>query len=464
VLRGFQRISFVLLSGSVMGAAALLWSADAVAQEPAAPPSVPETAEPPDPAAPQAAPEPEAAPPAEPIAPAVAAEAPKPAGPPPPPESLIPDGEAPPQRSMPPAFPPAIPSIDYGARLRTALVFQDSADPEKLSDLGQFLEADLYMVGQVHRFWKWQVAFHMDYGQGPVPGAANIVNVQPLDVIGMFEPMPEFNIYAGRMLVQADRFSPGGPWGIDEFFYPGFFLGGGPPALPKAGPVGRDLGTTVWGAPFGGHFKYYLGAFQLHDPALGPLYTGRLQLSLLSPEPAFFQRTTYYGTKDLLSFGVGAQYQKNGTVQRLPPVTDPAAPPVVPLTDDHTLLTADVNFEKTLGDAGTASLVGQFTAFGGDYQYWDTYWMVSAGYMLPQVIGIGKLRASVRYQSAARNIADADSTSLIDAQLSYIVAAWYARLGLGFRHGSTFVPPAGAAAASTLTSNQIYLGLTLADP
>ncbi len=245
----------------------------------------------------------------------------------------------------------------------------------------------------------------------------------------------------------------------------GFFLGvAGPPALPKAGPVGRDVGTTVWGAAFGGHFKYYAGAFQLQDPSLGPLYTGRLQLSLLSPEPAFFQRTTYYGTKDLISIGVGGQYQKNGTVQRLPPVTDPEAPPVVPLTDDHTVITADVNLEKTFGGAGTGSLLGQFTTFGGDYQFWDNYWMVSAGYMLPQVIGIGKVRVSVRYQTGVRNIPNSDPTSLIDAQLSYIVAAWYTRLGLGFRHGSTFVPPTATAAASTLASNQVYLGLTLADP
>jgi hypothetical protein len=366
---------------------------------------------------------------------------------------------------MPPAFPPAIPSIDYGARLRTALVFQDPANPEKLSDVGQFLEADLYMQGQIHRFWKWYVAFHMDYGQGPVPGAANIVNVQPLDVIGMFELMPEFNIYAGRMLVQADRFTPSGPWGMDEFFYPGFFLGvAGPPALPKAGPVGRDVGTTVWGAAFGGHFKYYAGAFQLQDPALGPLYTGRLQLSLLSPEPAFFQRTTYYGTKDLISIGVGGQYQENGTTQRLPPVTDPNAPPVVPLLDDHTVITADANVEKTLGGAGTASLVGQFTTFGGDYQFWSDYFVASVGYMLPQVIGIGKIRATVRYQSGVRNIPGAERTSLIDAQLSYIVAAWYARLGVGFRHGSTYLPPSGEVPASTLSANQIYVGLTLADP
>lgn len=477
MLRGLRLLTLALTTGSLSGAAVLTWAAQTLAQT-----APPEGADPNAPAAdaPLEATATEqttaSAPVAAPTAAAPSAAAPSAAGapaapgappgaPPPPPPSLIPDGEAPPQRSMPPAFAPAIPSIDFGARMRTALIFENPAAPAELNDVGQFLEADLYMQGQIHRFWKWYVALHTDYGQGPVPGAANIVNVQPLDVIGMFELMPEFNIYAGRMLVMADRFTPSGPWGIDEFFYPGFFLGlAGPPALPKAGPVGRDLGTTVWGSAFGGHFKYYAGAFQLQDPALSPLYSGRLQLSLLSPEPAFFQRTTYYGTKDLISLGVGGQYQKNGTVQRVPASTDPTVPAPVPLTDNHTVVSADLNIEKTFNGAGTASLVGQFTTFGGEYQFWDKYWVVSAGYMLPQVIGIGKVRATVRYQNGLRNIPGSDPNSLIDAQLSYMVAAWYTRLGVGFRHGSTYVPATAEAAASTVSANQVYIGLTLADP
>ncbi len=435
MLRGLHRISSSLLGASLLWGTILTWAADTMAADP--PPARTEEA----------------------------ASAGPPPGPPPPPESLIPDGEAPPQRSMPPAFPPAIPSIDYGGRMRTALIFQNPEKPEKFNDVAQFLEADLYMSGQLHRFWSWQVAFHMDYGQQPTPTTPTIVNVQPLDVIAKFEPMREFNIYAGRMLVQADRFTPSGPWGIDEFFYPGFFMGvAGPPALPKAGPVGRDVGTTIWGAPFGGHFKYYAGAFQLHNATISPLFSGRLQLSLLNPEPAFFQRTTYYGTKDLISFGFGAQYQGDGTTQPLPPPADPTMP-MVPDTDDHTSITGDINIEKNIGNAGTASLVAQYSKFGGDYQFWEDHLVVSAGYMLPQVIGIGKVRATVRYQQASRNIPDAEATTLIDAQLSYIIAAWYARLGLGFRHGSTWVPSTTAATpATTVDGNEIYLGLTLADP
>ncbi len=397
---------------------------------------------------------------AQPAAPAAEKHAEAPPGPPPPPESLIPDGEAPPQRSMPPAFPPAIPSIDYGGRLRTAIMVQGSEDPEKLDDVAQFLEGDLYMSGQVHRFFSWQVS--ATFSMPGREGSPTIVNFQPLDVIAKFEPMREFNIYAGRHLVQADRFTPSGPWGIDEFFYPGFFPFVGPPALPKAGPVGRDTGVTAWGAPFGGHFKYYLGAFQLHDPTLNPLLSGRLQVSLLSPEPAFFQRTTYYGTRDLISFGVGAQYQSSGSVQ---PAAMPVAgmPPPPQLTDDYSAITGDVNVEKILGGAGTVSAVAQVSAFQGDYQRWKNYWVVSLGYLMPKPIGIGKLRGTVRYQSAIDPSDNAEASTLLDAQISYNIAAWYARLALGFRHGSTYLPVPMAAGVKQ-DSNMLYLGITLADP
>ncbi|HEX2732094.1 MAG TPA: hypothetical protein VHM70_10825 [Polyangiaceae bacterium] len=428
MLRFSQRISSFMLASAL--SAALLFSGGALHAQTAAPPG--------------------AAGPAAPGGP-----------PPPPPESLIPDGEAPPMRSVPPAFPPAIPNIDYGARLRTALMAQSAKDPSKMDGLGQMLEGDLYMNGQVHRYFAWQFAITFAYPGKP--GSPNTATFAPLDVIAKFEPLKEFNIYAGRMLVQADRFTPGGPWGLDEFFYPGFFPLVGAPALPKAGPQGRDVGVTVWGAPFDGHFKYYVGAFQLHDPALKPLFTGRLQLSLLSPEPAFYQRTTYFGTKDLVSFGVGAQYQAAGSVQ---PVAPPAAgmPPVVPLTDDFSSVTGDVNVEKILGSAGTVSAVGQVSSFQGDYQRWRSYWVASLGYLMPKPIGIGKIRGTIRYQSAIDPSPGAKASTLIDAQVSYNVAAWYARVALGFRHGSTYLPGAPMVPGITQDSNMAYLGITLADP
>lgn len=403
------------------------------------PASAPAAAE----AAPAASPASETAPAQKPAAPA--------------PVSAIPDGEAP-AGPIAPAFPPAIPSIDFGGRLQTALKLQNPNDPSKMNDISQVLSADLLASGQIHRYLKWQVSFTFAYAG--TPGTTSSVNIQPLDVIARIEPLPEFNVYVGRMLVVADRFAPSGPWGMDEFFFPGFFPLVAAPALPKAGAVGRDVGVTVWGAPLKGHVKYYLGAFNLYDPLLNPLLSGRLQVSLLNGEPAFYHRTTYFGTKDLVSLGVGGQYQKAGSVQVVPPTT----PPTVPLTDNYNSVTGDLTVEKNIGDSGTLSVVGAYYRYGGDYNRWKDYWVGSVGYMLPKTIGIGKLRATVRYQRALDTAPSADPTTLLDAQLSYNIAAWFARFQVGYRHGDTYLAANGMAPARSQESNMAYFGVTLADP
>src|SRR6185369_12225602 len=402
---------------------------------------------------PPATPAPAAAP-----APSPASE-PAPAQPPtaPPPVSVIPDGEAP-KGPIAPAFPPAIPSIDFGGRLQAALTLRNPTDPSKMNDISEVLSADLLTSGQIHRYLKWQVSFTFAYNG--TPGTAAAVNIQPLDVIARIEPLPEFNVYIGRMLVVVDRFAPSGPWGMDEFFFPGFFPLIAAPALPKANAVGRDVGVTVWGAPLKGHVKYYLGAFNLYDPLLNPLLSGRLQVSLLNGEPNFYHRTTYYGTKDLISVGVGGQYQKAGSVQVVPPTT----PPTVPLTDNYNSVTGDLTVEKNIGDAGTLSVVGAYYKYGGDYNRWKDYWVGSVGYMLPKTIGIGKVRATVRYQRALDTAPSADPTTLLDAQLSYNIAAWYARFQVGYRRGDTYLAATAMTPARSQESNMLYFGVTLADP
>lgn len=342
--------------------------------------------------------------------------------------------------------------------MQAGLKLQNPSDPTKMNDIGEILTADLLTSGQIHRYLKWQVSVTLSYPG--TPGSPSSVNVQPLDVIARIEPLPEFNVYIGRMLVVVDRFAPSGPWGMDEFFFPGFFPLVAAPALPKAGAVGRDVGVTVWGAPLKGLVKYYLGAFNLYDPALNPLLSGRLQVSLLSGEPAFYHRTTYFGTKDLLSLGVGGQYQKQGSVQNVPVTT----PPTVPQTDDYSNVTADLTFEKNIGDAGTISVVGAYYKYNGDFQRWKDFWLASVGYMMPKPLGIGKLRATVRYQRGMDTAPGADPSTLLDAQVSYNVAAWFARFQLGYRRGDTYLAAAGMAPARRQESNMAYLGITLADP
>jgi hypothetical protein len=180
----------------------------------------------------------------------------------------------------------------------------------------------------------------------------------------------------------------------------------------------------------------------------------------LNGEPNFYHRTTYYGTKDLISVGFGGQYQKDGSVQVVPTTT----PPTVPLTDNYTSVTADLTFEKNIGDAGTVSVVGAYYKYGGDYNRWKDLGVASVGYMLPKPIGIGKVRATVRYQRALDGAPGADASSLIDAQLSYNIAAWFARFQFGYRHGDTYLAPTAMTAARTQPNNIAYFGITLADP
>lgn len=466
-MRGHQRRTRTRTVAVLLIGAAALSSRNASAQPapPEDPAEVPAAEGPPDEPlveedtaaepAPATAPEAPSAPAATAAPPPQNTAAPAPGGPPP--ASLIPDGEAP-KGPVPPAFPPAIPNIDVGGRLRAGLLLQNPEEPEKVNDIGETMTADLYASGQIHRYFKWLVSVTTSYAG--TAGTSQDATVNLLDAIARFEPLPEFNIYMGRLFVQVDRFTASGPWGMDEFFYPGFFPLVPAPALPKSGSSGRDVGANIWGAPFAGHFKYYLGVYNLHDPALNPLLSGRLQVSLLNGEPAFFHRTTYYGTKDIIALGAGAQYQVDGSVERVP-VTDP---PTIPRTDDYSFATVDLTAEKNIGDAGTLSFVGAYSKIYGDFQRWKDFWLVSLGYMLPTPVGFGKVRATVRYQQALDRADGADPSAVIDAQLSYLIAAWFARVSVGYRGGKTFVPATPTTPSDSLANNMLYLGVTLADP
>ena len=405
-----------------------------------------------------------------------APEAPPPPAPPPPvpqPQPAPAATEIPlgtvPKGPVAPAPAPAMPNIDYGGRLRTAVRFQGVSDPKAFNDITATLTADLYAGGQINKMWKWLFAITAaDYGGSP--GQPSTVAMNVLDAMVGFTPLPEFQIYAGRMLVMADRYAPSGPWSMDEWFYPGFYVGT-PPAVPKAGPVGRDVGVTAWGVPLGGHIKYYLGAYQLQDPALSPLYSGRVQVSLLSTEPGWFQRTTYYGDRDLVSVGIGGQYQQHGSVMAVPPAAaGMTAPP--PMLDDYREFNADLIVEKRLGEMGGLSLEGAYYKYDGLYQPWNWSMVGAVAYNSPVLAGIGKLRPSFRFQQAqARQVTSAgenlDPTRVYDVQLTYSVMHWFTHVVVNYRHYDVAYasPSAPAAAAGPHgVGNMIVIGVQLWDP
>jgi hypothetical protein len=304
-------------------------------------------------------------------------------------------------------------------------------------------EVDLLLGGRIHKYVGWQADFVATYGPG-VDGAKSTASI--LDLIGKFELHDTFNVWFGRMLVPSDRSNFSGAWFMAPWSYPGFFVPGGGPIGPRQGAFGRNDGATVWGQFGGGLLKYYASVFDLTTPETSPLYSSRINLALINPEPGYYHSSTYYGGKDILALGLSAQYKKNGSVGPVDPVTM-----MGPAPDDYTGFSADLLFEKNLGGAGTVDLESTFYSYNGDNERFDWSYYALASYLLPGEIGIGKLQPLIRFQQAKPSADGADKANILTAQLGYAIKEYAARLALGYERLDT-----GAS-----TTDTFFLGIQL---
>ena len=306
-------------------------------------------------------------------------------------------------------------------------------------------EVNLLLSGKIHEYVGWQADFVAVYGPATSSANGNISGTaEILDLIGKFELHDTFNVWFGRMLVPSDRSNFSGAWFMSPWNYPGFYDPSSAPVGPRQGPFGRNDGATVWGQLGGGIFKYYAGVFDMHAPTDSPLFSGRLNLALLNPEPGYYHSSTYYGGKDIVAIGVGAQYKKEGSTGVAP------MGGVAPAPDDYTGFNADLLVEKTLGSAGTVSLEGAFYLFSGDNEPIDYHYLALLSYLLPMEVGIGKLQPLVRFQQAKPSD-DSDSWNIIDAQLGYAIKEYSARLALGYQKIDS----------TAMDSDGVFLGIQL---
>ena len=274
--------------------------------------------------------------------------------------------------------------------------------------------------------------------------------VEIMDAIGRFDLVDPFHVWVGRMLVPSDRANFSGTWFASPWTYTGSFVQGfipGPPVGPRQGAYGRNDGLTIWGQAADGLFKYYVSAFNLHDASSKPLWGGRLNLSLINPEPGYYHSSTYYGAKDILAIGVALQSQKDGS--SFIDVMDPDNN----ILDDYMGFNADVLFEKDLSGSGVLTIEGAFYKYNGDAEVYDNSWLALVSYLTPQPVGPGKIQPLVRVQgvkttdNATAPIPD-ESGLAVDVQLGYVIADYAARLALGYEYSKI-----GDAKA-----NLIYLG------
>jgi hypothetical protein len=394
----------------------------------------------------------EAAPAAPPPPPPPAVVAPEAAPPPPPPEVVA----APPAPTETVAT-TAKPSFK---KMNTPAIWfrldnrgqakKGTADKKKIDGFVMGSEINVLFSGQVHEYVAWQANFVATFGNQSGSGKDITGSANVLDLIGQFNLHDSFNIWVGRMLVPSDRSNFSGPWFMSAWNYPGFFLPGKAPFGPQQGPSGRNDGATAWGQFLGGHVKYYAGAFDLHDLEAHALYSGRLNFTLLNPEPGYYHSSTYYGGKDIVALGISGQYKKGGSKQSSGMDPDP-----VGFTADlknYRGISTDLLVEKTLGGAGTATLESAFYLYDGKYETLKNSWYVLASYLMPMEIGIGKFQPLIRLQQAkttgqATGLPVPTQTwRLIDAAVSYVVDEYAMRIALNYQNADI-----GGAKANTVT-------------
>jgi hypothetical protein len=373
----------------------------------------------------------------------------------PPPEPLLPtsvlEAVAPlPAPPPPPAAsagggPSKLLEADVGTRLGVRVQNPNPDKSDKLNDLGADGQVQLLLSGQATRHILWQADFIGTFGTVDANNHYDTTgNAAVLDLIGRFELHDAFNLWVGRMLVPADRSGLSTEWSIAPWLFPGQFMAGEKPVGALQGPHGRSDGATLWGQAGGGTFKYYAGAFNLADPHQSPLYSGRLSLSLLNPEPGYRNASTYYGSKDVLALGVGFQHQRNGW-----PSLDPITKLPVAWAD-FTELNVDLFFEKNLGAAGVLDLEGAFYKIWGSYTPESLSYFVLASYLLPIEVGPGKFQLLFRLQQAHDRETD-DTDALADAQLGYIIDGLRTRIALDYQYSKVMGQ----------TGNAILVGLQL---
>ena len=312
-----------------------------------------------------------------------------------------------------------------GTRVALRVENPNAGSRDKLNDAGSEGEADVVFWGKVHPYLGWQAGFIGSFG---FPAAANTAAL--LDLVAKLEIVDALNLWVGRMPIPSDRASLSTVWGIAPWTLPGrydaFAPSVGPDARPAPGPRqfdnDRGDGATLWGQIRGGRFKYYLGVFGLDQPNTTPLYSGRLALSLLNPEPGFRSSSTYFGNKDILAVGVGAQHQTRGSLA-------PAAA-ALPASDFNEL-NADLLFEKNGGMAGVLNVEGALAKLWGKGELASYQFFALVSYLVPIDIGIGRFQPLVRLQHAGKGSAsapDAGDFTSAEAQLGYIIDGFHARL------------------------------------
>ncbi|MDB4981797.1 MAG: hypothetical protein JWM82_2549, partial [Myxococcales bacterium] len=207
------------------------------------------------------------------------------------------------------------------------------------------------------------------------------------------------------------------------------------------GPSGRNNGAVIWGDIQGGKFSYFAGAFDNANVNSSPLFSGRLRLALWDAEPGFWGNGSYFGDKDMLSFNVGAQFQKHGSAS-------------MTADKDWSDINADGLIEKKLPGGGWVTGEAAYYHFGvQDGSLSDMFYLLAA-YATP-TIGVGNIQPMVRYQWEKVKGTGGTKPWNLDVGLAYLIKGPALRVLATYSH--TDLTTAFASGGVT-SANSIQLG------
>jgi hypothetical protein len=340
-------------------------------------------------------------------------------------------------------------SLSIGMGLRASGTYDNNGAPNGSSSTDFSLDSvRLYLNGQVTK--NIGATFNVERDADG--------SIKVLDGYARFEPANEFNVWVGRMLPPSDRSNLDGPYYLSSYNYPGVV------SQYPAKFDGRDDGVTVWGKVFQKRLTYAFGVFDGHNRIVGasnqgdnPLFAGRVVYNFWDVEdnPGYYESSTYYGSADILTIGFAGQSQKDG---------------VGTLTQhgDYTAWNFDGLLEKKVLKGGAVTLEGAYyhydtggvkdipTDFGGAGATANvgglnqgTAYLVSAGFLFPQEVGIGKFQPVVRYQEGDATLTHV-TTQQTDVSLNYIIKGHNARLSLDYAHTTATATPAKDAVTAGL--------------
>lgn len=369
-------------------------------------------------------------------------------------------------------------SLTVGLGLRAAYTNAEDGSPSGKSRSSDFdvYSARLFTSASLSKYIKGTLNLDATAGAESSYGSArNGVGdkVQVFDAIAQFELSPEFNIWAGRMLVPNDRGNMDGPYYLSTWLYPALV------ARYPSQTNGRDTGVTVWGKLNDAHFTYSVGAFEGHNNVAGAssedsnlLYATRLQYDFwdANPVPAYFTASTLYG-KEILSVAIAANYQKDGVGSNI-------------AKGDYLGYNIDVLMEHDIGIGsldlegaiykydtdGKSDVASGFSGAGatanvGGVSAGKAY-LASAALLFPQKVGWGQFQPYVRFMKFDADSTKGDGVNSLDVASSdskqYDIGTNYIIEGHNARLSATYTKNKfDSALASNSNTDKFTLGVQL---